>query len=87
MTPLAHEAKKGYNRDMTTRSDETADGYKLPRYGKLRGKRVLLKDAPDRLSASDLGEVTAMVDGKRIRPWRFSSDGSEVKVLDDRVLI
>jgi hypothetical protein len=75
---------------MTTRSDETtteADGYRMPRYGRLRGKRVLLKDAESRLSASDLGSVEVIVGGAKVRPWRFASDGSEVVVKSDRVLV
>jgi hypothetical protein len=71
-------------------ADETTlpgDGYALPTYGRLRGKRVKLADAESRLSKADLGEVTAVVDGNVIRPFRFASSPDEVVVKDDRVLI
>lgn len=52
----------------------------LPEFGKLRGKRVSLKEAPDRLSAADLEQVEVDIPGQGIiRPWRFSSSVGDFK--------
>ena len=52
----------------------------MPAYGKLRGKRVSLAEAPSRLSADDLAQVEVEIPGQGvIRPWRFSSAESDCK--------
>jgi hypothetical protein len=73
---------------MARKNDETTTvPYALPKFGKLRGTRVRLADAQELLSKKDLGDVTAVIGGNAVRPWRFASAGDEVRVLSDRVLV
>lgn len=47
----------------------------LPEFGKLRGKKVRLADAVDRLTQADLDAIEVDVPGVGVvRPWHFAGD-------------